>query len=106
MLTIVRIEEEDFGCEGRMDGEMPKVTVYLEDEAGECVVVTMDDALMYARGLDEGVKAFVGPDGSLYKGGALVPESGIDDDTTVDTIKMQNDWMDNYYSAVEELEDN
>ena len=33
--TITRIDEADFGCEGRPEGYIPMVTVYLEEDGEE-----------------------------------------------------------------------
>ena len=46
---IVRIDEADYGCEGRPDGEEAMDSVWLEDENGERQIVRASD-----RMLDEG----------------------------------------------------
>ena len=62
---IKQIIETDFGCEGRPDGYVPMVKVYLEDENGVETVVEMEDAKMYERQLDESVEVIIGDDGTL-----------------------------------------
>ena len=46
---IIRIDEDDFGCEGRPEGQEPMVRVVLEADTGETMIVMMEDALMYTR---------------------------------------------------------
>ena len=40
---IVRIDEADYGCEGRPDGEEAMDSVWLEDENGERQIVRASD---------------------------------------------------------------
>lgn len=68
---IIRIDEDDFGCEGRPEGQEPMVRVVLEADTGETMIVMMEDALMYTRKLDVGGLAIVGADGLLYARGRL-----------------------------------
>ena len=62
---IKQIVEADFGCEGRPDGYVPMVRVYLGDENGVESIVEMEDAKMYERQLDEGMEVIIGNDGTL-----------------------------------------
>ncbi len=62
-VTIERILEDDFGCEGRPEGQEPMVTVVLSDGRN----VRMADALCYERALNEGDKVFILSDGTLEK---------------------------------------
>ena len=71
--TITRIDEADFGCEGRPEGYIPMVTVYLEDEYGREEVIEMEDAQMYHRALDEGSRVVIGGDGASYQRGDRDP---------------------------------
>ena len=64
--TITRIEEADFGCEGRPEGYVPMVKVYLKDEQGMERVLEMEDAMMYQRKLDEGARVVIGIDKTLH----------------------------------------
>lgn len=63
---IVCIEEDDFGCEGRPEGYIPMVSVHLEDELGEQIIIRMEDAVMYERNLDVGTYVILGQDHTLY----------------------------------------
>ena len=40
---IKQIVEADFGCEGRPDGYIPMVKVYLDDENGVETIVEMEN---------------------------------------------------------------
>ena len=51
---IVRIDETDYGCEGRPDGEEAMDSVWLEDENGERHIVRASDQMLDDRHLDEG----------------------------------------------------
>ena len=51
---IVRIDEADYDCEGRPDGEEAMDSVWLEDENGERQIVRASDRMLYDRHLDEG----------------------------------------------------
>ncbi len=100
---IIRIDEEDFGCEGRPEGQEPMVRVVLEAETGETTIVMMEDSLMYARKLDVGESVLVGADGLLYAPSAVaafgeVLQASVD-------FEKQAAWMENYWDALEELED-
>ena len=64
--TITRIEEADFGCEGRPEGYVPMVKVYLKNEQGMERVLEMEDAMMYQRKLDEGARVVIGSDKTLH----------------------------------------
>ena len=56
MYTVERIEELDFGCEGRPEGMKDMVRVFLKGENGEEESLKVEDAWLYARGIDEGSK--------------------------------------------------
>mgnify|MGYP007047911968 FL=1 len=100
---IIRIDEEDFGCEGRPEGQAPMVRVVLEADTGETTIVMMEDTLMYARKLDVGGQAIVGTDGMLYAPGAIVAMEEVIE-VPVD-FEKQAAWMENYWDAIDELED-
>ena len=97
--TIISIEEEDFGCEGRMDGVVPMVKVFLESSDGMEDVVMMEDYLMYQRRLDEGAQVVIGGDGTLYPPGVIF---GQEEDVLAVT-QCQRQWLENYLDAVEEM---
>lgn len=65
---IIRIEEPDFGCEGRPEGEEIKDKVFLEEEqTKEETIIFMEDKLLYERDIDEGSKVMIDQDGRLQK---------------------------------------
>lgn len=100
---IVRIDEEDFGCEGRPEGQMPMVRVLVEADTGETSVVMMEDSLMYTRELDVGGLAVIGMDGMLYQPGK---EFSVEQPDKVEIdFDKQAAWMENYWDALEELDE-
>lgn len=54
MYQILRIEEPDFGCEGRPEGAAVMDTVYLRDRDGREYVRQAEDGLLYRLDLEEG----------------------------------------------------
>lgn len=65
---VTRIEEPDFGCEGRPEGQEIKDKVFLKEETtGEEMIVFMEDKLLYDRDIDEGSKVAIDQDGRLQK---------------------------------------
>ena len=55
---VKHIYEKDYGCEGRPEGEKPKVEVVLgadksADAEGD-IIIEAEDAWMYAHGIKEG----------------------------------------------------
>ena len=103
--SIRRFDVAVFGCEGRPEGYIPMVTVYLEDEYGGAEVIEMEDAQMYHRALDEGSKVVIGGDGTLYSLEAARQQADIIPvEETADT-DQQNQWLEGYMDAVEELEE-
>ncbi|MBR3630932.1 MAG: hypothetical protein IKN55_10765 [Oscillospiraceae bacterium] len=52
--TILRIYEEDHGCEGIQPGEEPMDEVLLRDENGKEVWKKLPDLWLLQNGLDEG----------------------------------------------------
>lgn len=63
---VTRIEEMDFGCEGRPEGTETMVSVFLEDEDGKVQIIRHSDPLLYEREIDEGTEVYL-QDGTLYK---------------------------------------
>ncbi|MCQ2535443.1 MAG: hypothetical protein MJ110_00580 [Lachnospiraceae bacterium] len=86
MWTISRIEEADYGCEERMPGEPLMVLVTLTNEFGEVIRFEAAENWIELQGLDEGDEW---------------PEDIEGEDSS-----RQDEWMENYYRAVEEMEDN
>lgn len=69
---VTRIEEPDFGCEGRPEGQEIKDKVFLEDEqTKEEKIIFMEDKLLYERDIDEGNKVMIDEDGRLQKAEVL-----------------------------------
>lgn len=65
---VTRIEEPDFGCEGRPEGQEIKDKVFLKEEtSGEETIIFMEDKLLYERGIDEGMKVVIDNEGRLQK---------------------------------------
>ena len=64
--TIVRIEEPDFGCEGRGENEAITDKVFLKDEDGTISSVDMEEKLVWQRGLDEGMQVSLDGKGKLF----------------------------------------
>ena len=53
-LIVKNIIEEDFGCEGRPDGQKPKCKVILRDFNGNEMDVFVDDEELYAKNINIG----------------------------------------------------
>lgn len=65
---VTRIEEPDFGCEGRPEGQEIKDKVFLEEEkTKEEKIIFMEDKLLYERDIDEGNRVIIDFDGRLQK---------------------------------------
>ena len=54
MYIVERIEELDFGCEGRPEGMKDMVRVILKGDNGEEESMKVEDDWLYAHGIDEG----------------------------------------------------
>ena len=65
MYTVERIEELDFGCEGRPEGMKDMVRVFLRGENGEEESLKVEGAWLYAHGIDEGSKVELTKDKEL-----------------------------------------
>lgn len=90
MWTVTRIEEADFGCEERLPGEPLMVLVTIENEDGrECQFECAENWLIF-QGLEEGDEW---------------PEDIEALDSEDDRLGHMSDWMENYYNALEEMED-
>lgn len=64
---IIRIDEPDFGCEGRPDGQPAMDKVRLVDERGQELIIEVPDALLYQFELDEGDTASYSDERGLEK---------------------------------------
>ena len=69
--TVVRVLEDDFGCEGLPEGEEPQVTVVLRGPDGGMLRVRMTDALALSRCIDEGMTVCLTAEG--VKAAVLAP---------------------------------
>lgn len=88
MWKIKEIFEADYGCEERMPGEPIRVCVRLQSDYGELVQFEVADSWLLSQELEEGDEW---PED-------LSDISGDDSD-------KQFDFMNNYYDALEELEE-
>nr|WP_296044438.1 hypothetical protein [uncultured Blautia sp.] len=65
--TVLRIDEPDFGCEGRPEGMEPVDRVLLKKGSnGEEIFVKERDALLYEMDINEGDEVFL-VEGELKK---------------------------------------
>ena len=90
MWTIQQISEADYGCEERLPGEPLMVLVTLESDIGEILQFEMPDNWLLMQGLDEGDEW---------------PEDIDTEDPDSTKAKEQAEWMENYYNALQELEE-
>ena len=67
MYTVERIEELDFGCEGRPEGMKDMVRVILQGGNGEEESIKVEDDWLYAHEIDEGDRVELDPERSLVK---------------------------------------
>lgn len=91
MMWIVKhIMEADFGCEERPDDEPVKVLVTLESDDGRTVRFEAEDAWLTDKGIDEGDEWPEDIDSFLE---------------AEDKAINMNDFMNNYYAALDEMEE-
>ena len=90
MWTIKRIDEADFGCEERLPGEPLMVLVSLEGEDGRVIQFEVADNWLTFQELTEGDEW---------------PENIEALDEADEKLMRQSEWMENYYDAVEEIEE-
>ncbi len=89
MWTIKRIDEADFGCEERLPGEPLMVLVSLESDDGRVIQFETADNWLTVQELSEGDDW---------------PEDIEMPDAADERTARQNQWMENYFEALEELE--
>ena len=63
---IVKITEDDYGCEDRPDDYTPRVIVYLKSEESETTIKQVDQYLI-DNDIDVGDMVFIDSDGLLEK---------------------------------------
>lgn len=90
MWIVKHIMEADFGCEERTEDEPLVVFVTLETDDGRVVQFEVEDAWLTEQGIDEGEEW---PDDVE----ALLEAE--------DKATNMSDFMNNYYSALEEMEE-
>ena len=90
MWTIARIDEADYGCEERLPGEPLMLLITLESENGEVIQFEVAENWIEMQGLDEGDEW---------------PEDIESEDPENENAVMQNEWMENYYRALQEMEE-
>ena len=67
LYTVERIEELDFGCEGRPEGMKDMVRVILKGDNGEEESLKVEDDWLYANGIDEGSRVELDKERNLVK---------------------------------------
>lgn len=90
MWTVYRISESDFGCEERGPNEPLTVIVDLECDDGRRYQLEVPDRWLTLQEIDEGDEW---------------PYDIEEEDADTISANKQMDWMNNYYDALEELED-
>lgn len=63
---VLKIYEDDFGCEERAENYEPQVIVIIENPDGKEMSVKQSDIWMYEQGIDEGDEVIL-RDGRLEK---------------------------------------
>ena len=65
---VTRIDDPDFGCEGRPDGEEAMAKVYLTElKTEEEIQIEIPDAELYRKEINEGDEVALSPDGVILK---------------------------------------
>ena len=65
---VTRIDDPDFGCEGRPDGEEAMGKVYLTElKTEEEIQIEIPDAELYRKEINEGDEVALSPDGVILK---------------------------------------
>ena len=90
MWTISRIDEADYGCEERLPGEPLMLLITLENEAEEVIQFEVAENWIEMQGLDEGDEW---------------PEDIEGEDEEAVNAENQARWMENYYRALQEMEE-
>lgn len=64
---ITRIDEADFGCEGRQPGQEVLDSVWIKDENGTVSIIKQEDRMLYDRNLNEGDMVVFDESGTLQR---------------------------------------
>lgn len=91
MWTVKRIDEADYGCEERLPGEPLMVLVTIENEDGRVCQFECAENWLTIQDIGKGDEW---------------PEDIEAIDTAQERIENMSDWMDKYYNAIEEMDDN
>ena len=67
LYTVERIEELDFGCEGRPEGMKDMVRVILKGDNGGEESMKVEDDWLYANRIDEGSRVELDKERNLMK---------------------------------------
>ena len=86
---VIHIDEDDYGCEERMPGEPLTVLITIESEDGRQVRFSVAEQWLCQQSIEEGDEWPEDPDKR--------------DKEMLSSIK-QSEWMDNYYDAIDEME--
>lgn len=90
MWTITNISEADYGCEERLPGEPLLVLVTIENDDGRVCMFECAEDYLIKQELDEGDEW---------------PEDIEAIDSEGERFDRMSDWMENYYQALEEMEE-
>ena len=90
MWIIARIDEADYGCEERLPGEPLMLLITLEREDGAVIQFEVAENWIEMQGLDEGDEW---------------PEDIEAEDEEAVNAETQSKWMENYYRALQEMEE-
>lgn len=90
MWIIARIDEADYGCEERLPGEPLMLLITLEREDGAVIQFEVAEKWIEMQGLNEGDEW---------------PEDIEAVDVDAIHAEKQSMWMENYYQAIKEMED-
>ena len=90
MWTISRIDEADYGCEERLPGEPLMLLITLENEDEEVIQFEVAENWIEMQGLDEGDEW---------------PDDIETEDEEAVNAENQARWMENYYRALQEMEE-
>jgi len=90
MWTVLRIDEADYGCEERLPGEPLMVLVTIECDDGRQCRFECAENWLEIQGINEGDEW---------------PEDIEQIERGEERISHMSDWMDNYYEALAEMEE-
>lgn len=91
MWKVLRIDEADFGCEERLPGEPLMVIVTIESDDGRQCQFECAETWLDFQEINEGDEW---------------PEDVDEVEAGEERIDRMSDWMDGYFEAMQELEEN